>query len=347
MFKPNFKYTDEIVNNIAEIEFVRSTIVNADIIPEVDISLKRNALVKSAYASTSIEGNPLTISDVDRLLKGQQIRARKTAQQEVLNYLNVLKNIKKYQKNNKITHELILKMHNDVSKNTLENPYYEGRYRDIPNRVENLRTGEIRYTPPSPTEVQTLMENLINWINEPNHFYPAIVAAIAHYEFVRIHPFVDGNGRTARALATLILNIKDFDVEQYFALDEHYDEDRKTYADTLKSTDESGDLTEWIEYFLEGVLISVTRVKDYIEKIPLTTEFKDKKPINEEQIRIIEYLQEKGKITNKEIQELIGITSQAAYYHINKLQELGILKREGAGRATYYILKRVKSKNNQ
>lgn len=344
MYNPNFNYTDKIINTIAEIELARGMILNAEILPVLDITLKRNALIGSAHASTAIEGNPLTLNDVKKLLNGSNVTARKKAKKEVLNYLNVLKNIRKYQSNGKITPTKLLKMHKDITKDTLEHPSDEGRYRQLQNFVENRITGEIRYTPPPPEEVPKLVEDLLGWINNINELNPIIVAGIAHYELVRIHPFVDGNGRTARALATLILYLKDFDIEKYFALDEYYEDDKKAYSDALQTADNSLDLYKWLEYFLTGVLISVLKVKEEVKKITPTKsklDSTDKKAVTAEQIKIIDYIQKNGKITNRETQKLLGVASQTAYYHIKRLLNQDIIKKEGVGRATHYVFKRV------
>lgn len=109
-----------------------------------------------------------------------------------------------------------------------------------------------------------MIRELLDWINVQDDLNPIILAGILHYEFVRIHPFVDGNGRTARALATLILLLNDYDIKRYFSLDEYYNRDRQSYYEALQSADKSHDLTEWLEYFSTGFLVSLSTVKNDI-----------------------------------------------------------------------------------
>ena len=97
MFKPNFKYTHRIVNNLVEITSAREIILNAYIVPKWEISLRREALIRATHASTAIEGNPLTLEEVNKLAQGKKLTATRKARQEVLNYLSVLENIDKYQ----------------------------------------------------------------------------------------------------------------------------------------------------------------------------------------------------------------------------------------------------------
>ena len=192
------------------------------------------------------------------------------------------------------------------------------------------------------------MDDLISWINNPNDISPILVAGILHYEFVRIHPFIDGNGRTARALATLILHIRGYDIKKYFTLDEYYDKDRKAYVDALKSADDSFDLTHWLEYFTEGFLISVSKIKVEVVKLlnitPPPTELDKHLVLKDGQIKIMNYIHEVGKITNKQVREMLGISAQAAHKNLKKLQDLNIITSKGSGRSTFYILNRVDEK---
>ncbi len=154
------------------------------------------------------------------------------------------------------------------------------------------------------------MEDFIKWINTENDIYPVLIAGITHYEFVRIHLFLDGNGRTARALATLILYLKEFDIKQYFVLDEYYDTDRKSYGDALKSADRTHNLTNWLEYFPTGVLFSISKVKEEVLRFSSEKQKIDSRgqiSLSDKERKIVRYLQENEKITNKNAQEMFKL----------------------------------------
>lgn len=345
MFKPKFSYTDEIVNNLIEITSAREVIVNAYLVPKWEVSLKREALIRATHASTAIEGNPLTLEEVSKLAQGRKVTATRRAKQEVLNYLDVLGNIEKYQENKKITEPHILKLHKDITKGTLENPEWEGTYRKIQVYVGNRITGEKVFVPPAPEDIPFLMKNLIDWLNSEEFYklHPVLVAGISHHEFVRIHPFVDGNGRTARALATLILYIREFDIKRFFVLDDYYDSDRKGYYDALKSVDQNIlDLTRWLEYFTEGVKISIQRVKERVLQLSIEKGKRERKgqiALTERQMKIIEVIQRNGRITSGDIQKMFNISRQAAHKEIKRLLELEIIEQRGSGKAVFYVLK--------
>jgi len=345
MFKPNFSYTHNIVNNLVEITSARELILNAYLVPKWEISLRREALIRAAHASTAIEGNPLTLEEVSQLARGRKVVAARRAKQEVLNYLNVLEHIEKYQENGRVKEEHILNLHKDITKETLENPEWEGKYRKIQVYVGNRITGEIIFMPPPPEEVPSLMKNFIKWLNseEALKLHPVLVAGISHYELVRIHPFVDGNGRTARALATLILYIKGFDIKRFFSLDDYYDSDRGAYYSALKSVKQNTlDLTQWLEYFTEGVKISILRVKEKV--LQLSIEGKKRKEkgqiaLTERQMKIIEFIQKNGRIASSDIQKMFKISRQAAHKEIKKLLELEIIESKGSGKNVFYVFK--------
>jgi Fic family protein len=337
IFQPKFKYTQRTVNNLLKITQARDVILNAKIIPRWDVSLRRDALIRSAHSSTAIEGNKLTLEEVSQLAQGRKIMATRKEKQEVLNYLNVLQNIQNYQYNGKITEKLLLKLHKDITKETLDNPADEGNYRTVQVVVGNKFTGEVIFTPPKTEEVPQLTKALLGWINQEIELSPVLIAGLAHYELVRIHPFVDGNGRTARALATLILYIRDFDIKRFFTLDDYYDSDRKAYYTALKSVDKNTlDTTQWIEYFTDSVLISINEVKQKI----LSLSAKKTGPqiaLTEKQMKIMEKIVANGKITSGEIQEMFKISRQAVHKELQKMIELGIIELKGEGKTVYYV----------
>ena len=308
MFEPQFKYTDKIVKYIAQIASAKEIISNAKIIPLYDTKLKQDALIKSSHYSTSIEGNPLNLEEVKTLINNNQKPTTK-AEQEVLNYFNVLNNLNKYS-DKIITKNTILSVHKDLTKDLLKNPEYEGKFRDTRVFIGNLHTKKINYIPPDAYKVPGLIDELLDWLNNStDEMYPVIIAGILHYELVRIHPFIDGNGRTSRLMATLILSIHKFNIDNYFTLDEYYNQDRQAYVDALKSADKIHDLTNWLEYFCQGVLYSIDKVKSEVLKLDqITSKYDNTIELTPNEISVLTLLEEKKHIQNKDIQEMLNIS---------------------------------------
>ena len=321
MFEPKFTYTDKIVNYIAEIASAKEVISNAKIIPLYDAKLKQDALIRSSHYSTSIEGNPLNLDEVETLIKNNQEPTTK-AEQEVLNYFNVLNHLDQYS-DKVISRDTILSVHKDLTKDLLSKPEYEGKFRDTRVFIGNLHTQEINYMPPDAYKVPGLVDDLLDWLNNSaDEMYPVIIAGILHYELVRIHPFVDGNGRTSRLMATLILSVHKFNINDYFTLDEYYNQDRQDYVDALNSADKNHDLTNWLEYFCGGVLYSINKVKSEVLKLAeITSKYDNTIQLTPNEISVLTLLEEKGHIQNKDIQEMLNITPQASYKIIKKLKD--------------------------
>ena len=270
MFKPNFRYTNKIVRLLTRISAAREMILNSPLIPKWEVALRREAIIHSAHSSTSIEGNRLSLEQVSDLSQGREVMATRKDKQEVLNYLNVLENIENLTKGSSIVEKDILSIHRMVTKDTLDNPDDCGAYRNRYVVVANRFTGEVFFRPPQNEDVPILIKDLVAWItsDEAKELDPIIEAGIAHYEFVRIHPFVDGNGRTTRVLAALILYLRGFDTKQFFCLDDYYDSDRLSYYKALQGVNqETLDLTNWLEYFVEGINVSIEAVKERVVRL--------------------------------------------------------------------------------
>jgi Fic family protein len=344
MYKPNFCYKNKIIRNLTSIAEARVIIINSPLIPKWQVFLRRDALIQSAHSSTAIEGNPLTLEEVSELAAGREIMVNRKDRQEVLNYIEALEKMPEFAEKKPFASSDLLKIHGIVSRNTLENPADEGVFRNRQVVVGNRRTGRIVYTPPLADQVPRLVKIFLEWFLSPTalELDPVIHAGISHYEIARIHPFIDGNGRTARVLASLILYIRGFDLNRYFTLDDYYDNDRRAYYDALKTVDaETQDLSQWLEYFTEGVAVSIDAVKKKV--IGLSKDIKVLKQkgqiaLTDRQMKIVEWLVENGSITNRKIREIFNLSNRMALNEIEELIRINIISKTGQGRSVRYEL---------
>jgi Fic family protein len=344
MFKPNFRYTNKIVNNLSQIAVARVLILNSPFVTKWEVVLRREAIIRSAHSSTAIEGNRLSLEQVGDLAFGREVVATRKDKQEVLNYLSVLENIDKLADGQDITEKNLLNIHKMVTQETLENPSACGVYRNRYVVIGNRLTDEVIFRPPPNEDVPKLVKALIKWINssEAKALDAVVKAGIAHYEFVRIHPFADGNGRTARALATLILYLRGFDAKQFFCLDDYYDSDRPAYYKILQSVDQKTlDLTNWLDYFVEGVKVSILVVKEKVIRLSserLRRTRKGQIALTEKQMRIVEFINQNSRITNRDVREMFKISNRAALDEITKLMKMKGIRKVGKGRSLCYEL---------
>lgn len=338
MLEVNFNYTNKLVNNLLKIESARETINNSNLILEYDLMLKNEAILKSSFNSISIEGNPLNFDQVKDLFKFKNPNQEYSKyEQEFLNYFNILNDFDNYLKiYPKISKDLILLIHKELTKGILNNP---GEFRQSSVIIGNLKTGKVNFVPPQAYKVPYLIDELIDWLNNTDDLYPVLISGIAHYELVKIHPFSDGNGRTSRILATYILYCKKFDIKQYFTLDE-FNINRKEYYLSLQSADKTNDLTNWLEYFTEGVLYSINKVKEEVLNLSsINNKFDKKVKLSENETKILIFIENNGSIKNKDIQNLLNISSQSALNYIDKLIKKDLIISKGKGRNTHYIFR--------
>lgn len=304
--------------------------------------LQAEALVRDVHASTHIEGTDLTLEETRAILEGKEVAgASKKDIKEVINYRKALDLAAEHLNSPEaISEEIIKELHRLVADGFPEAK--PGQYRKVQNYIISSETNEVIYTPPPHYEVPYMMKDLAEWLNTQEELSPILVAGITQFHLVHIHPFVDGNGRTARVLATLILYKTGYDFKRLFALSEYYDKDRRRYYKALQLVRKYNmDMTPWLEYFTEGLRAQLLEVRkrglEFIRD-SVVAEHLHGFRLNERQKSCVEYLEEKGHITRAEYVDLTGVSLRTANYDLKELEDAGLLKRVGGGRSTKYVL---------
>ena len=328
------------------IEAAKEVIENAPLEPAWEARFREEAMVRTVHHGTHIEGNELSFTEAERLLAGAKIVGRDRDIQEVLNYRNVLKFIECYEKQD-VSEETLKHVHELTVHRILPDEAI-GVYRKTQVVVKNSQTGEVTFRPPPAIEIPFLIASFLQWLNLAggDELHVVLKAGISHYEIVRIHPFLDGNGRVARALATLVLFKAGYDIKRFFSLEEHYDREPIIYYDALQAVGkQNGNITPWLEYFSEGLAIELTRIKEKIKS--LSTDLKIKKSLggqplalSERQIKIVEFVQENGFLQNKSFFELFPMISEdTVLRELKDLIKKGIVKKEGTTKGVRYVLR--------
>ncbi len=348
-FNPKYTITEKILNNLTLIASAREVIEQSHLVPKWEAKLRRDALMRNTHSSTAIEGNKLTLEQVEALAAGKDVAATNKDKQEVLNYLEALEKMPTLAEKGKIRSADVLNIHRIITKDVMRNSVDSGVFRNRQVYVgKRIFDGsgfkeEVEYMPPKTEEVPGSVDEFLHWLNmdKTGEINPVLLAGVVHYEIARIHPFIDGNGRTARLLATLILYLSGFDHRRIFALDDYYDRDRKSYYAALKTAQTSnGDITQWLEYFITGVKASVQEAKEAILKLGTKGKrgAREQVSLTARQMQIVEYITSHGKVANRELQDLFKISAQAVHKELIKLVELKVIKPAGEGRSLYYIL---------
>jgi len=331
-YQPKFTITSRLLTLVQDIAVLRERIAGATIeVPWIP-ALQKDTRARNTHSSTAIEGNPLTLEQVRAVEEGRTLTAvPDRARREVVNYFAALRHIEKHAGKKTITHEDVLRLHKIIAERVMEQGE-AGRYRTIRVRVGS-------YTPPPPELVSGLMFELLEWWNKDSgSLTPVLSSAIVHYRFEAIHPFADGNGRTGRALALWALYRRGFDTHHIFSVDEYYWEGRPRYYAALQAVRQQGeDLTSWLEYTAEGLLLTLERAWQRIQHLSARAKGK-KLVLRPKQEQLLRLLRESGSLSPKEIWDGVGVSKQGAMDLLRPLMEAGLVRRVGTRKSGRYML---------
>lgn len=331
-FNPNYKITQDILNHLTKIENIKESFKDNNISPVLMASLKSSAKIASIHYSTKIEGNRLTQKEIEEtIFKKKIIENRQRDSSEVNAYYKAMNYIEKcLDENVDFSEKLIRQTHNLVEG-------VKSSYRDGQNAIYDNASGNIVYMPPEAKDVPKLMTELVEWVNSDLQTPRIIVAALVHYQFVTIHPYYDGNGRTARLLTSFLMRKFGYGLKGIYSLEEYYADDLAGYYQALATHEhhnyyyyegrEQADLTNWIEYFVQGVA-------DVFGKIQIRAtapnNFRDflaeMRKLDVTQRKILELFTEFEEITSKQMAQHLEMSQQSARLLANRWIEAGFLK---------------------
>lgn len=336
MYNPIFSLNPKLLNNINEIERLYGRLEGMRIPQGLILNLERNNLIKSSYASNSIEGNPLSAADVTNLLLNDRVPVNRD-EKEVVNYFHILKTLDTRAKQ-MLNLTQILDIHKKLMSGVDDENKGKIRNKEVIVGSQNKK-GEIfiKHNPPfhKRHSIEKALDELIEWINNDN-INPVLKAGIFHHQFVYIHPFVDGNGRAARLATALIFLKHNYSINKYFVLDDYYDIDRDNYSNSLQSAD-SGNKTKWLEYFTDGVKYSLKSALGRIET-GLTQLSFDMRPSPREQ-EALKIVQKYRQVNTADLVRELKITRQQAFNLLKALVEKGFIDKKGTTKDSYYVLK--------
>ena len=211
--------------------------------------------------------------------------------------------------------------------------------------VSNNRGREIvYYEAPKAFLIKAYMDDFFKWVNETNDVNPLIKAAISHLWFITIHPFEDGNGRIARAITEFMLAKAEKSSYRFYSMSAQIQKQKNEYYKILETTQKGTlDVTNWIKWFLETMLQALETSETMVEKIIIKAErwmeF-NKFTLDENQKKMINMLFDgfEGNLTSSKWAKICKCSQDTASRSIKQLVEFGILKQQGSGRSTHYVL---------
>ncbi len=342
MFKPKYTISNKLLSNIKRISEIVVELNHRNFPHVVLLDMERRAREISAFSSTSIEGNPLPLTDVKRILKNNPENAR-DSEKEVLNYNRALVNLDALIKENKevFNTKLILQIQRTVTAGLIAN-YRCGKIRQEPVFVNNPKTRQTVYLPPDHQDVKKLLEELFIYLKKNEGIIdPLILAGIFHKQFVVIHPFVDGNGRTSRLATKVLLAKMGLDTFYLFSFENYYNQSVSRYFKEVGvfgnyyEIKDKIDFTSWLEYFTDGIIDELLRVIKELEKEKVSPE----NELKEYHQKIINFIRKKGYIADRDYAALTERAKPTRNLDFKRLIAAGIIEKFGKGKATYYKLK--------
>ena len=293
-------------------------------------------LMDEAISSSQMEGASTTRKVAKDMLR-KNISPRSRSEQMIFNNYVSIRYITEH-KNEDLTPELLLHIHSLMTSNTLESADDAGRFRTNNDVVvENSITHEVVHTPPSYTEIPEFIDELCNFANNDNQnvfMHPIVKAVMIHFMLAYVHPFTDGNGRTARALFYWYMLKKGYWLTEYLSISQIIYKSKSSYEKAyLYAEADEGDMGYFLTYHLRVLELAFKELQSYIDRKikerQHSTNYMLIDGINERQATIISWLRDNPKIvlTSKEIEIRFGISHPTARLDIDGLVGKGLLKR--------------------
>ncbi len=323
LIPPKYSLTPRITQLLQHIEAAREIVNTIQIPPEIETNIRRVSVLKSSLYSARIEGNPLTLEELNH---------KPSSDQKKVEVFNVLKGLQFIHERGArdISTAVLLQMHEKVMANLTDKDNL-GQFRKQAEAIYNA-AGIAIYLPPPPKQVPLLIERLIKYANSDKEVFIPIRAVLAHYSFEKIHPFLDGNGRVGRLFLQAILEKGGYGMKQLLPVEEYLDENRSKYYRALEEPEK--DATDYVEFMLDAI----AETADAAKKIVLTKQKSEAEdyllPRRAEILQIIK----DHKLVNFDIirRRFMKINERTLRYDLKKLQDTGFIRKRGTTNGVYY-----------
>lgn len=206
--------------------------------------------------------------------------------------------------------------------------------------MNDARTGQLLYLPPDAKDVERLMQELVTFVQtHREHMDPLVLAGIFHKQFVVVHPFMDGNGRTTRLATNVLLAQMGLNTLSLFSFETYYNRNVTRYAEQVGVRGnyydlERVDFTSWLEYFTAGIIDELLRVQKQLAQVSATPQT-TLQPFHQ---KILDLIQQRGFISDQDYARVTKRARATRNLDFQKLLQLGLIVRQGKGKGTYYKL---------
>ncbi len=308
------------------IEAARQAVDNLPITASVLSTLRETARLFTTHYSTMIEGNRLTQEQVSRVIEDSaHFPGRERDEKEVLGYYAALEKVEQLAQGGSPVSETQIQTLHALAMAEGRRRVKPTAYRDGQNVIRDSASRRIVYLPPEAKDVPGMMKALTAWLasTERDELPSPIRAAIAHYQLATIHPYYDGNGRTARLLTTLVLHLGGYGLKGLYSLEEYYARKLGNYYDALSLGPShnyyggraEADITSWVEYFCEGAAESFEAVRLRAQEAAAAGEWDRAgmlRQLDPRQRKALGLFRESASITSGDVARLFGVSQRTA-----------------------------------
>ena len=181
----------------------------------------------------------------------------------------------------------------------------------------------------------------MSWLNQEKEVHPVLMSGISQFQFVHVHPFLDGNGRTSRLLSTLCLYRAGYDFKRLFTISEYYDRDRSAFYRAIQSVRERGmDMTGWLAYFVEGLAAQLAEIRERGKRAILRDLVVNEHGLSDRQARAVGHIQEHGSLTIHEFEQLFpDVNRRSLQRDLRVMVDRGVLTSDGSTNKLVYRMK--------
>lgn len=334
-----------IVALLAEIDGIRGEFKSGlRMTPQAITNLRKSTLITSAGASTRIEGAKLTDEEVEKIMRGLAVsKFADRDSQEVQGYLETLQNVFDAFQTLPLREGVIQSLHKQLLKYSTKDDIHRGSYKKKENTVGVLgpdgKVAQIMFQTTSKLLTPKETQELVEWTHETlekNRFHHLLIIANFIVEFLKIHPFEDGNGRLSRVLTNLLLLRSGYQFVQYVSHEQIIERRKDEYYLALRKSQETfktdhDTISPWLNFFLSVVKEQATKALSYLE------EEKVEDNLSPKQYEVWKHVSTVGEAAPGEIVKATGIALGTVRQALNSLVELGKVKRVGRGRGTRYV----------
>lgn len=312
--------------------------------PQAITNLRKSVIVTSAAASTRIEGAKLTDEEVEQIMQGLSVsKFADRDSQEVQGYLETLQNIFDSFQKLPLRESMISNLHKELLKYSTKDEIHRGKYKQKENLVGILdgtgKVAKIMFDTTPAWLTAKEMQELVEWTDQAfqeNRFHPLLTIANFIVEFLKIHPFEDGNGRLARVLTNLLLLRSGYTFVQYVSHEQLVEKRKDEYYLALRKSQETfktehDTIAPWLNFFLSVVKEQATGALVFLKE----EEIED--TLSAKQFRVWKFISGNGEVTPSKIVNSTSVGMPTVRQALRKLIELGKIKRVGQGRGTRYL----------